>query len=113
MTARSKRFGHPGLLGKTELGRFGYRGLRIPEREPMDRLRAFLPGKDSGTRTENGMYKKAAGHYEVLHEGNYNPVFKLFEATGTVHAYISIETDKDDGSTGLSVNGVGPIFYQN
>ena len=30
---------------------------------------------------ENGVYKKAAaGSYKVMHEGNYNPIFKLYDA---------------------------------
>jgi len=54
----------------------------------------------------------AAGHYQVQYEGSYNPSFKLFEANGSFHAYIAIETDKNDGSTGLTVNGMGPDFYK-
>ena len=60
----------------------------------------------------SGMAPVAAGHYQVQHEGNYNPVFKLFEANGNFHAYIAIENDSNAGVRGLTVNGMGPDFYK-
>ena len=52
----------------------------------------------------------AAGHYKIQHEGNYNPVFKLFEANGKFYAYVTIE--QDDRWKVLSINGEKSWFYK-
>ena len=60
---------------------------------------------------ENGVLKTvAAGHYKIQHEGNYNPVFKLFEANGKFYAYVTI--DQDDRWKVLSINGEKSWFYK-
>ena len=60
---------------------------------------------------ENGVLKAvAAGHYKIQHEGNYNPVFKLFEANGKFYAYVTI--DQDDRWKVLSINGEKSWFYK-
>jgi hypothetical protein len=60
---------------------------------------------------ENGVLKTvAAGHYKIQHEGNYNPVFKLYEANGKFYAYVSI--DQDDRWKVLSINGEKTWFYK-
>jgi hypothetical protein len=47
----------------------------------------------------------------VQHEGNYNPIFKLFEANGKFYAYVSIENDAEAGCKVLSINGQKTYFY--
>ena len=60
---------------------------------------------------ENGVLKAvAAGHYKIQHEGNYNPVFKLYEANGKFYAYVTIE--QDDRWKVLSINGEKSWFYK-
>ena len=60
---------------------------------------------------ENGVLKTvAAGHYKIQHEGNYDPVFKLFEANGKFYAYVTI--DQDDRWKVLSINGEKSWFYK-
>ena len=60
---------------------------------------------------ENGVLKAvAAGHYKIQHEGNYDPVFKLFEANGKFYAYVTI--DQDDRWKVLSINGEKSWFYK-
>ena len=78
---------------------------------------AYAPqwaGPDPKPKTnENGVYKKvAAGSYKVMHEGNYNPIFKLYDATGKFYAYISITDDANAGGKMLSVNGRDAWFYK-
>ena len=70
-------------------------------------------GPDPKPKTnENGVYKKvAAGSYKVMHEGNYNPIFKLFEADGKFYAYVSIVEDANAGCKMLSINGRDAWFY--
>ena len=58
------------------------------------------------------LYKVAAGFYKVQHEGNYNPVFKLYEADGKFHAYVSIKYDENAGSRMLEINGREAWFYK-
>ena len=74
---------------------------------------AYGPNYNPSQNTKySGMAPVAAGHYQVQHEGNYNPVFKLFEANGNFHAYIAIENDSNAGVRGLTINGMGPDFYK-
>ena len=70
-------------------------------------------GPDPKSKTnENGVYKKAAaGSYKVMHEGNYNPIFKLFEADGKFYAYVSIVDDANAGCKMLAINGRDAWFY--
>lgn len=60
---------------------------------------------------EGPLYKTAAGFYKIQHEGNYNPIFKLFNADGTFYAYVSIENDANAGCKVLSINGRNTWFY--
>ena len=78
---------------------------------------AYAPqwaGPDPKPKTnENGVYKKvAAGSYKVMHEGNYNPIFKLYEADGKFYAYVSIVDDVNAGCKMLSINGRDAWFYK-
>ena len=41
----------------------------------------------------------------MMHEGNYNPIFKLYDATGKFYAYVSIEDDANAGGKVLFING--------
>ena len=71
-------------------------------------------GPDPKPKTdENGVYKTAAaGSYKVMHEGNYNPIFKLYDATGKFYAYVSIEDDANAGGKVLCINGREAWFYR-
>lgn len=71
-------------------------------------------GPDPKPKTEeSGIYKKAAaGSYKVMHEGNYNPIFKLYDATGKFYAYVSIEDDANAGGKVLFINGREAWFYR-
>ena len=71
-------------------------------------------GPDPKPKTdENGVYKiAAAGSYKVIHEGNYNPIFKLYDATGKFYAYVSIEDDANAGCKTLFINGREAWFYR-
>ena len=78
-------------------------GLRIPP--------SGLVLIQSQKNDENGVLKTvAAGHYKIQHEGNYNPVFKLYEANGKFYAYVSI--DQDDRWKVFSINGEKSWFYK-
>ena len=70
-------------------------------------------GPDPKQKSENGstLKKVAAGFYKVQHEGNYNPIFKLFEADGKFYAYVSIENDAEAGCKVLCINGQKTYFY--
>ena len=69
--------------------------------------------RDPNQKSDNGSVLKiaAAGFYKVQHEGNYNPIFKLFEANGKFYAYVSIENDAEAGCKVLSINGQKTYFY--
>ena len=71
-------------------------------------------GPDPKPKTdENGVYKTAAaGSYKVMHEGNYNPIFKLYDATGKFYAYVSIEDNANAGGKVLCINGREAWFYR-
>ena len=47
-----------------------------------------------------------------MHEGNYNPIFKLYDATGKFYAYVSIEDDANAGGKVLFINGREAWFYR-
>ena len=70
-------------------------------------------GPDPKQKSENGstLKKVAAGFYKVQHEGNYNPIFKLFEDDGKFYAYVSIENDAEAGCKVLCINGQKTYFY--
>ena len=75
-----------------------------------NRWTAYAPqwvGPDPKPKTdEKGVLKQfAAGSYKVMHEGNFDPIFKLYDATGTFYAYVSIEYDENAGCKMLSING--------
>ena len=62
---------------------------------------------------DNGVLKRAAaGTFKVMHEGNFNPVFKLYDATGKFYAYVSIEYDANAGCKVLCINGREAWFYR-
>ncbi len=69
---------------------------------------------DSKIKTDDKSVLKmyAAGSYKIMHEGNYDPIFKLFDATGKFYAYVSIEEDANAGCKVLSVNGEDSRFYK-
>lgn len=70
-------------------------------------------GPDPKPKTnENGVYKKAAaGFYKVMHEGNYDPIFKLYETDGKFYAYVSVKNDANAGCKILAINGRDAWFY--
>jgi len=71
-------------------------------------------GPDPQPKTNaNGVLKRyASGSYKVMHEGTYNPIFKLFDGAGKFYAYVSIEDDANAGCKKLSVNGKESWFYK-
>ena len=70
-------------------------------------------GPDPKPKTnENGVYKKvAAGFYKVMHEGNYDPIFKLYETDGKFYAYVSVKNDANAGCKMLAINGRDAWFF--
>ena len=71
-------------------------------------------GPDPQPKTDaNGVLKKyAAGSYKIMHEGNFDPIFKLYDAAGKFYAYVSIENDANAGCKKLAINGQESWFYK-
>lgn len=103
------------ILGKWTLRSWANAGIVCYEFTKNNFWTAYSPqwvGPDPKAKTdENGVLKTvASGHYKIQHEGNYNPVFKLYEANGKFYAYVSI--DQDDRWKVLSINGKKSWFYK-
>ena len=61
---------------------------------------------------EGPLYRVEAGFYKVQHEGNYDPVFKLFKADGKFYKYITIENDANAGCKVLCIDGQKTHYYK-
>lgn len=117
-----KMNGKPAIADSDILGTWTLRGgvnAKIVKYEftKENQWAAYAPRRvnpDPKTKTGDNCALKmyAAGSYKIMHEGNYDPIFKLFDATGKVYAYVSIEEDADEGCKKFSVNGGDPWFYK-